>query len=84
MEKIHLEKMNTMIAEVKTVIPLNEEEKENLVLKLSEKYKKNIVLKEEIDETIIGGVFVKVGNDVIDGTIKSRLKDMKKLVQSRD
>ena len=76
--------MNTMIAEVKTVIPLNEEEKENLVLKLSEKYKKNIVLKEEIDETIIGGVFVKVGNDVIDGTIKSRLKDMKKLVQSRD
>ena len=76
--------MNTMIAEIKTVIPLNEEEKENLILKLSEKYKKNIVLKEEIDESIIGGVFVKVGNDVIDGTIKSRLKDMKKLVQSRD
>lgn len=84
MEKIHLEKMNTMIAEIKTVIPLNEEEKENLILKLSEKYKKNIVLKEEIDESIIGGVFVKVGNDVIDGTVKSRLKDMKKLVQSRD
>ena len=37
-ENIYLEKNNTVIAHVKTVIPLNETEKKNLVSKLEAKY----------------------------------------------
>lgn len=80
MEKIHLERNNTLLAHIKTVIPLTEEEKNILIDKLCKKYDKKIILKEEIDKSIIGGVYVRVGNDVIDGTIKSKLDEMRDLI----
>lgn len=78
MELIHLEKNNTMEAVVKTVIPLDEDEKKALIQKLEAKYHKSILLKEEIDSSIIGGVYVRVGDDIIDGTVKNKLEEMKK------
>jgi len=83
-EKIHLEKKNTAVALIKTVIPLNEDERHRLKSKLEGMYSKNIILNEEIDKTIIGGVYVRVGNDAIDGTVKSKLDDMKKLMLKRE
>jgi F-type H+-transporting ATPase subunit delta len=80
MEKIHLERTNTLLAEVKTVIPLNETERENLREKLSNIYDKKIIFKEILDKKIIGGVYIRVGDDVIDGTLKSKLEEMKKLM----
>ncbi len=78
MEKIYLEKNNMLLANVKTVIPLLKEEKEELIKKLGNKYNKKIILQEEIDKSIIGGVYVRVGDDVLDGTLSTRLKDIKK------
>lgn len=83
-EKIYLEKNNTVIAEVKSVIPLDDEDRQNLTTKLENLYSKKIILKDEIDKSIIGGVYVKVGNDVIDGTVKSKLNEMKKLMLKRE
>ena len=45
--------------------------------KLSAKYNKTIRLTNEIDESILGGALVKIGNEEIDGSIKSRLDDIK-------
>lgn len=84
MERIYLEKHDTCIAEVKTVLPLEEEEKNQLIDKLQKKFNKKIILQEEIDENILGGVYVKVDNEVIDGTIKSKLEEMKKLMLKRE
>lgn len=84
MEKIHLEKGNTVIAKVKTVIALIDEEKKSLVEKLEAKFSKKVLLEEEIDSSILGGVYVQVGNEVIDGTVKSKLDEMKKLMLKRD
>lgn len=78
MEKIYLEKNNMILANVKTVIPLLKEEREELIEKLGNKYNKKIILEEEIDKSIIGGVYVRVGDDVLDGTLSTRLKDIKK------
>ena len=83
-EKIHLEKNNTLLAIIKTVVPLKTSEKDNLISKLEKLYKKTIILNEEIDSSIIGGVYVRVGNDVIDGTIKSKFEDMRKLMLNRE
>ncbi|MGY0374365.1 F0F1 ATP synthase subunit delta [Clostridium sp. JNZ J1-5] len=80
MKKIHLEKQNIKEATVKTVIPLNEEERSALIKKLENKYKKNILLKEEIDKNLIGGIYIRVGDDVIDGTIKAKFDEIKKRV----
>lgn len=79
-EKIYFEKHNMLFVNVKTVISLDEEDRKNLKNNLSKKYNKEIVLKEEIDPSIIGGVYIRVGDDVIDGTIKSKLNEMRKLM----
>lgn len=79
MKKIHLDKNKKVIAYVKTVVPLMENEKAALKEKLEKKYNRTIILNEEIDKEIIGGVFVRVGNDVIDGTLKTRFDEIRKL-----
>ncbi|EPY2272236.1 F0F1 ATP synthase subunit delta [Clostridium sporogenes] len=84
MEKIYLEKNNMLLANVKTVIPLLKEEKEELIKKLGNKYNKKIILEEEIDKSIIGGVYVRVGDDVLDGTLSTKLKDIKKMMLKRE
>ena len=33
-----------------------------------------------IDPEILGGIYVRIGNDIIDGTVKTRLEDLKKLM----
>lgn len=83
-EKIHLEKSNTLLANIKTVIPLKANERLDLISKLENVYKKTIILSEEIDSTLIGGVYVRVGNDVIDGTIKLKFEEMRKLMLKRE
>lgn len=80
MEKIHLVRTNTLLAEIKTVIPLVETERENLRLKLSKIYDKKIIFEEKLDKKVLGGVYIRIGDDVIDGTIQSKLAEMKKLM----
>jgi F-type H+-transporting ATPase subunit delta len=84
MEKIHLDRNNTLLANIKTVIPLDESQKKQLISSLEKKYDKKVILKEEIDKSVIGGVYVRVGDDVIDGTLKSKLLEMKKLMLKRE
>lgn len=63
-------------AEAFTTIPLTDDEKQKLQDKLSQITSKSIELKNTIDESLIGGVLIKIGDKVIDGTIKSRLKEL--------
>lgn len=76
-EKIHLEKNNVLIAEIKTVVSLTDEQRAALIRKLEAKYNKKVLLKEEIDKDIIGGILVNIGGNTIDGTIRSRLQGIK-------
>ena len=80
MEQIHLEKENKVVAEVKSVIELTEDQTLKLKEKLEKKYNKTVIIKHEIDKSIIGGLYVRVGNDVIDGSVKSRLEDMRAIM----
>lgn len=62
---------------VVTALPLSADKISELEQKLSAKYNKTIKLENKIDEGIIGGALVKIGNEEIDGTVKSRLDDLK-------
>lgn len=70
------EKMNLLRGVVYTVIELDEKQISELEEKLSAKYNKNVKLENKIDENILGGVLVRIGNEEIDGTVKSRLSDL--------
>ncbi|AOY75581.1 F0F1 ATP synthase subunit delta [Clostridium formicaceticum] len=60
-----------------TAIPLNKERLQKLQVQLSMASGKNVKLNNEVDESVIGGVLIKMGDKVIDGTLKSRLGHLK-------
>ncbi len=84
MEKIHLEKQNMMVAQVKSVIPLNEYQVDKLKENLEKKFNKKIILKQEIDKSILGGLYVIVGDEVIDGSVKYQLEQIKSQVLNNE
>ncbi|WP_242825963.1 F0F1 ATP synthase subunit delta [Clostridium tunisiense] len=65
-------------AEIKTVIPLTEEQKNNLKNCLEDFYRRRIVITEKIDKSLIGGVYVRIGDDITDGTVKGKLTTIRR------
>lgn len=84
LEKIQLERKNTIKGIVKTTVPLTDKERNELVKKLEKKYNKAIILEEIIDPSILGGIYLRIDNDVIDGTVRSKLNGIKQLVTRRE
>ncbi|SES83367.1 ATP synthase F1 subcomplex delta subunit [Natronincola peptidivorans] len=60
-----------------TAVALEEETLLKLQVQLSMASGKNVKLKNEVDQEIVGGVLVKIGDKVIDGTLKNRLGHLK-------
>lgn len=71
------EKNNIIEGKAITAIPMRKEEIKKLEENLSSKYNANIILENIVDKTILGGVLVRLGNKEIDGTIKTRLENLK-------
>lgn len=55
---------------------LSEEDVEEIKQALSKKLGKKIELKNSVDETLIGGALIKIGDHMIDGSVRSQLKKM--------
>ena len=60
-------------ADVTSAQPLSEAQAERLRAALAEKSGKIVKLNARVDETLIGGMIVKLGSSMIDSSIKSRL-----------
>lgn len=73
-----MELEQVVTAEVKTAAPLSAENKEALVNKFSSLTGKKIVLHEEVDEKLIGGLVVTIGDKIFDGSVISQLKALHK------
>lgn len=71
------EKNNIIEGIAITAISMSQEEIKQLEAKLSSKYNKNVTLQNKVDESVLGGVLVRLGNEEIDGTVKARLANMK-------
>ena len=84
MEDIDLERRNIIKGVVKTAIPILPDELEKLKLIFEDKYDKTIRFDTEVDKNLLGGVYVKIGNDVIDDTIKSKIEEMKALMLKKE
>ena len=64
-------------AEVISSAPLSEDHVQRLEKELSRPSKKHVFLKPMVDESILGGVIVKMENKIIDGSVKHRLEKIK-------
>ena len=49
---------------------------------LSEKYGKTVVLKTSVDPSIIGGMVLYVGNEMLDASVKARFEGLKKQLKT--
>ncbi len=61
-----------------TAVPMGKDTQDKLKDIISKKLNKDIIFENKIDESIIGGVLLKAGDKVFDGTIKSELKSVEK------
>ncbi|MGV3024451.1 F0F1 ATP synthase subunit delta [Clostridium thermobutyricum] len=77
LEEIYLEELNTIKGTVKTKIPLTTKQYDDLVEKLERKYNKTVLLETKIDEGIIGGIYININNQIIDGTINKQYEDLR-------
>ena len=71
------EARNIAEAEVFTAKELSPEQLAALAAKLSQVTGKNIVLKTTVDQELLGGVVVKIGDKLIDGSVVRQLKALK-------
>lgn len=65
---------NLRIAEVRSALELDREERERLARALGRLAGRDVELRVTVDPSLIGGVVALVGDTIIDGSIKSRLE----------
>ncbi len=65
------------IAEVVSAAPLDEAARAALVARLAEMTKKKITLQEQVDASLLGGIRVKIGSMLLDGSVRRRLSTMR-------
>lgn len=65
------------IAYATTAVKMKDEEMDMLKNKLSQKYNCDIEIQNIVDPGVIGGVYLRVGDRIIDGTIKGKFDDIK-------
>jgi len=61
---------------VESVVPLTEQQLQTLTQKLKAKLGKEIVLVPSVNSDLLGGLVVKMGEQVIDGSVKYKLESM--------
>jgi len=69
---------NISTAKVITAIEISDEIKDRLKEKLEKVFNQTIEIKTEINQEIIAGMIVKVGDKVLDGSVKTKFENMKK------
>ncbi|SQD08249.1 F-type ATPase subunit delta [Fusobacterium necrophorum subsp. necrophorum] len=75
--KIYYEKHQILDVVATFAKELSEEQKEKLIQTLRDRTKHEIRLETQVDERILGGGILKIGDQVIDGSLRKELQQMK-------
>jgi len=76
--RVAAESRNRLVALVRVANPLTDAEQQRLAGALAGQYDRPVHLNVVVDPGVIGGVRVEIGDQVIDGTIASRLDDARR------
>ncbi|MFJ9678896.1 F0F1 ATP synthase subunit delta [Streptomyces sp. NPDC101194] len=75
LSKLAAERRDRMVAVVTSAVPLSDRQKQRLGAALAKIYGRPMHLNLDVDPTVLGGIAVRVGDEVIDGTIAERLDE---------
>ncbi len=79
-EKVAADVHGRDVATVQVARPLDESDEKRLTAALAAHYGRPVHLNVVVDPDVIGGIKVAIGDDVIDGTIASRLDDARRKI----
>jgi F-type H+-transporting ATPase subunit delta len=65
------------VAEVRTAFPLDADREARLATALARATGKRVTIKVIIDPTVLGGIVARIGDTVIDGSVRSRLEQLR-------
>jgi F-type H+-transporting ATPase subunit delta len=68
------------VAEVRSTVELTEEQQQRLAQAIHKATGKRVEVKVIIDPTILGGVVTTIGDTVIDGSVRTRLEQLKNAI----
>jgi F-type H+-transporting ATPase subunit delta len=71
--QLQIQHQGVIEAEVIAAFPLSEDHREQIQLKLEKRFNSKVSLNVSKDESLIGGAIVRVGNWVMDGSVKGKL-----------
>ncbi|WP_251576202.1 ATP synthase F1 subunit delta [Limosilactobacillus agrestimuris] len=74
-------KMKRVHADVVTAIQLDKQQRDQLKANLAQRFDaKEVVLHEQVDPEILGGVIVRLNNKTLDGSLSSKIKQIRRLL----
>ena len=75
LSKLAAARRDRMVAVVTSAVPLTDVQKQRLGAALAKIYGRQMHLNLDVDPEVLGGISVRVGDEVIDGTIAERLEE---------
>ena len=69
------------VAEVRSAVPLDQDQRTRLASALSKNLGKEVEVKVHVDPSVLGGLSARVGDVVIDGTVRHRLDQLKETIR---
>ena len=79
-ERAAAERQHT-VAEVRSAVPLDDDQRRRLAKALSTNVGKEVEVKVFVDPSVLGGLSARVGDVVIDGTVRHRLDQLKETIR---
>ncbi len=79
-ERLWDEENKTLPVEITSAIPLDESTTESLGRTIGERTGRKVTLAARVDADILGGIIVRVGNSILDASIRNRLEQLRRHV----
>jgi F-type H+-transporting ATPase subunit delta len=78
LSRLAAQRRQRYIAQVRVARPLEADQEQRLGASLARIYGREVALQVDVDPTVLGGIEVRVGDEVIDGTVERRLQSVRR------
>ncbi|MBW1601464.1 F0F1 ATP synthase subunit delta [Streptomyces sp. JJ66] len=78
LSRLAAERRDRSVAVVTSAVPLSDGQKQRLGAALARLYGREVHLNLDVDPAVLGGISVRIGDDVIDGTVAARLGEVER------
>jgi len=80
-ERLYQDAQNTIDVVIEAAQPMAEPQRELIQKSLARRLDRQVSVAVSIDETLLGGAVIRVGDQVIDGSVKGRLQQLAATLQ---